>query len=354
MGSCAATYLIVLPLRRTTANMAKRIIDPIGVAARRAARAQIGRLRDSKIQRATFLRYFTAVYTFCHHLSLYNQTMAESFECLDSQLNIYIEWLWESGQSLNDAKDVLSGCSHFLNTRRRFPGAWRLVSIWRQMDLPERAPALPPVVMQAMLGLCLQHGWISMAATLCLGWSCILRTTEMIHVLSESISIDAATCTGAVSLGLTKTGKRQGAAEMCSVDDAVCGWLVLWGLQILGSCYGPRAKYHPLMNCSPSMFRRVFDLLLEQLGLANHYRPYSIRRGAATALYRTCRDIQTTLFKGRWSDARTGRIYITEGAAAWAKQTALPPAVTQYALVFRQCLEQHQIPLPATLDHRLI
>ena len=153
MGSCAATYLIVLPLRRTTANMAKRIIDPIGVAARRAARAQIGRLRDSKIQRATFLRYFTAVYTFCHHLFLYNQTMAESFECLDSQLNIYIEWLWESGQSLNDAKDVLSGCSHFLNTRRRFPGAWRLVSIWSQMELPERAPALPPVVMQAMLGL---------------------------------------------------------------------------------------------------------------------------------------------------------------------------------------------------------
>ena len=334
--------------------MAKKIVDPVGVAARRAARAKIGRLRDSKIQRATFIRYFTAVYSFCHHLFLYNQSMAESFEYLDRQLNDYIEWLWDSGQSLNDAKDVLSGCSHFLNTRRKFPGAWRLVSIWSQMELPERAPALPPVVMQAMLGLCLQQGRINMAAVLCLGWSCILRTTEMIHVLSESISVDATTCLGAVSLGLTKTGKRHGAAEMCSIDDTVCGWLVLWGLQVLGSCYGSNAKHHPLMNCSASMFRRIFDLLLEQLGLANQYRPYSIRRGAATALYRVTRDIQTTLFKGRWSDARTGRIYICEGAAAWAKQTALPDAVVYHALAFRQYLEQHQVSLPPTLDHRLI
>ena len=71
--------------------MAKKIVDPVGVAARRAARAKIGRLRDSKIQCATFIRYFTAVYSFCHHLFLYNQSMAESFEYLDRQLNDYIE-----------------------------------------------------------------------------------------------------------------------------------------------------------------------------------------------------------------------------------------------------------------------
>ena len=149
--------------------------------------------------------------------------MAESFDFLDRQLNDYIEWLWDGGQRLNDAKDVLSGCSHFRDTRCILPGAWRLISIWNQMELPERAPTLPPVVMQATLDMCLQQGGINMAAALRLGWPCILRTFDLFHVLRGSISVDATNCLGAISLSPTKTEKRHGAAEMCSFHDTLCG-----------------------------------------------------------------------------------------------------------------------------------
>ena len=51
------------------------------------------------------------------------------------------------------------------------------------------------------------------------------------------------------------------------------------------------------------------------------FKPYSIRRGGATAYFRVTRNMEATLDRGRWSSARVARIYINDGLA---KEVELP------------------------------
>ena len=71
-----------------------------------------------------------------------------------------------------------------------------------------------------------------------------------------------------------------------------------------------------IFPASESEFYRLFHEALETLGLSDFgFRPYSLRRGGATAYYRRCRDMQATIDRGRWSSARVARIYINDGLA---------------------------------------
>jgi hypothetical protein len=54
--------------------------------------------------------------------------------------------------------------------------------------------------------------------------------------------------------------------------------------------------------------------------------PYSLRRGGATHDFLVHRDIARCLFRGRWADVRTGRIYIMDGAARMAELQTSPSA----------------------------
>ena len=61
---------------------------------------------------------------------------------------------------------------------------------------------------------------------------------------------------------------------------------------------------------------RLFAEALEALGLSQYgFRPYSLRRGGATAFYRATRNMPATIERGRWSTARIARIYINDGLA---------------------------------------
>ena len=45
------------------------------------------------------------------------------------------------------------------------------------------------------------------------------------------------------------------------------------------------------------------------------YRPYSLRRGGATAFYRRTASMDQTIERGRWSTAKVARLYICDGLA---------------------------------------
>ena len=49
-------------------------------------------------------------------------------------------------------------------------------------------------------------------------------------------------------------------------------------------------------------------------------KPYSFRRGGATHDMCARGDLPRTIHRGRWSDARTARIYINDGLALLAQQ----------------------------------
>ena len=79
----------------------------------------------------------------------------------------------------------------------------------------------------------------------------------------------------------------------------------------------------------PSGFRDFFKTCLHELGLDNlGMQPYSIRRGGATHDYQLYSDAQRTVLRGRWSDVRTARIYVTDGAATIASMQITPASQT--------------------------
>ena len=59
------------------------------------------------------------------------------------------------------------------------------------------------------------------------------------------------------------------------------------------------------------------------------YRPYSLRRGGATASYRVTANLQTTIERGRWASARVARIYIRDGLGL-ESELDIPVPVAQH------------------------
>ena len=61
----------------------------------------------------------------------------------------------------------------------------------------------------------------------------------------------------------------------------------------------------------PQAFRRCFRQLVDGLSLNNLLlKPYSMRRGGATSLFRGTNSLDVVVLKGRWATQRTARIYV--------------------------------------------
>ena len=57
-------------------------------------------------------------------------------------------------------------------------------------------------------------------------------------------------------------------------------------------------------------------MVLKDLRLTGPFRWYSCRRGGATHHFRKTNNMALVCHVGRWNDARTARIYITDGLAS--------------------------------------
>ena len=304
--------------------MSPTVLDPGAVASRRTARAKLGALRDLRVGPLTLRRYREAAERFAQWQLSVHLPNAESLHEMDRQLCVYLNVLWEDGAARALAGDTLSGVQHFLGLRRQFPGSWRLLSVWQRLEIPARAPPLPRDALLALAGFALAEGSADVAALLVLGYHCCLRTNEMLSVKREDLALGS-DFKGVLALPWTKKGQRHGARELVSIDD--CGV----GLLIAAAAGSLAGRQHVLQGDSRS-FRRFFDRALKALGLSElRFRPYSLRRGGATFDFLSHQDINRTLFRGRWSDLRTGRIYVTDGAAALTSLTISPTSQTAIA-----------------------
>jgi hypothetical protein len=49
------------------------------------------------------------------------------------------------------------------------------------------------------------------------------------------------------------------------------------------------------------------------MGLQKHaFRPYSLRRGGATAVFQQTKSMEAALLRGRWESTRVARLYISD------------------------------------------
>ena len=71
---------------------------------------------------------------------------------------------------------------------------------------------------------------------------------------------------------------------------------------------------------------------LRSLGVsALGFRPYSLRRGGATAFYRRTANLQATVERGRWAHVRVARIYICDGLGMETEMRF--PTVARHSIV---------------------
>ena len=85
-----------------------------------------------------------------------------------------------------------------------------------------------------------------------------------------------------------------------------------------------------VLSVNPSFGRKRFEQLLQAFNLQRRgFTLYSLRRGGAAAHFHRFQSMEFTLQQGRWSSARTARLYLSQtvadsvAVAFSAKQLAL-------------------------------
>ena len=259
-------------------------------------------LKDAAISSKTQERYYLAM-----NLLLPILVGIDTFLQLDSAICEWIQQRWEDGESIHVISDALCALHHYEPwTKRQIPESWRMFAIWRRLESPNRAPPLTAEIVYAIANFALDRGQIMFAAMLLLGFFGLLRTGEMLQVCSKDLLIGSTS--GICRLVDTKTGKRNMATEVVSIEDD-------FSLQVLKTASQVHpSRRTPIWSFSASSFRNTFNWYLNYFQLGPHgFRPYSLRRGGATHIFQVTGSMEVALVKGRWGSSRVARVYISDG-----------------------------------------
>lgn len=293
--------------------MPKRLLEASTVVERATQRRKFGNLRDLTVQPATKQRYNKAVDGFLAFLNHNSVELPTKRQHMDDIVCEYIEHLWSSGAGRALASDTVAGLQdRDAKLRGELQGAWRLLKTRSVNELPNRAPPLPVHVLQAMVGWAWFHQYFSFGVSLLVGYYGMLRTGEILMLQGRHFQCEPHHTKVVVSLGLTKSGKRQGAAESIVIGyDMVVKAIQHW--KSLASTTSPFAK-------NPAQWRDLFNQALVALNLVSFgFRPYSLRRGGATWWFSRHHSLDKILLQGRWQAPKTARIYLNEGLAILAE-----------------------------------
>jgi hypothetical protein len=145
-----------------------------------------------------------------------------------------------------------------------------------------------------------------------LGFEAPLRPAELFRLKVSDVSCDLKTNRAVVSLGLTKSGKRDRADESITLASP----LVVPMLAVLCASKGPDQR---LYIESGAAYRKLFHVCCCEFGLHEHeFKPYSFRLDGATAALEKSANLAELMIRGRWQNMETAQIDLNSGLAALA------------------------------------
>ena len=304
---------------------------------RAKVRKKLGSLKQLTVQPKTRARYEAArkkFYDFLHKESIQIPSKRDK---LDAILAEYVDWLWLTGEGRGLASDTVAGLQD-LDPRLKgnLSLTWRVLKTWHVNEIPNRAPPLPEEALHAMVGWSIFHRFHSFALSLLLAYYGLLRTGELFEITSSSILITGPKKPAVVSLGLTKSGKRAGAAESVTLHvEEVLRRLWQWKQLV---------SEDELLVPSGTKWRSRFNDCLRDLHLHKFsFRPYSLRRGGSTFWFQKHSSFDKLLVMGRWQASRTARIYLNEGLAMIAELRLPKAKIGPFTTVYHNSL---RAPLP--------
>ena len=301
-------------------------------------RRQLGTLRYLTIQPATRRRYDKALDKFFQFLRFEGIDLPKRKDLLDGIASEYLEYLWSTGEGRALASDTLAALQNLEpHLKGSLPEAWRLLKVWSQNELPNRAPPLPESVVHAMVGQALVRNDPDFALSLLVGYYGMMRTGEL-NLLPRQVQASSDKGPAVLSLGLTKSGLRQGAEESITITV----------YDVVRRLRDWKSRSHSNLSSSPSTWRTQFSESLEALGLGSfNFRPYSLRRGGATFWFTKHGSLDRLLIQGRWQAPKTARIYINSGLATLAEMRIPMENLRGFISVYRKSLNKE---LPS-LEH---
>ena len=213
-----------------SSGMPKRHLEAATQAGRAKQRQRLGTLKDLTVQPATKQRYSKAIDKFLLFLRSNDLQLPRQRQHLDLLVCEYLEHLWSTGQGRALASDTVAGLQdQDIRLKGHMGGAWRLLKTWSINEIPNRAPPLPAHVLHAMVGWALFHQRFTFAVSLLLGFYGMLRTGEIVGLRGCHLMCETHNPKVLISLGLTKGGKRLGAAESAIVGyDLVVKFVQHW------------------------------------------------------------------------------------------------------------------------------
>jgi len=221
-------------------------------------RKQLGSLRSLTVQPATKRRYNEAVDKFLVFLRSEGLELPRERTKLDLFTAEYLEHLWSQGEGRALASDTIAGLQDAdPRLKGQLPLTWRLLKVWHTHEMPNRAPPMPEVVLRAMVGYCIFHEKTLFGLSLLVAFYGMMRTGEVIGLRRSQLEIKREAGPAVLSLGLTKSGKRQGASESVTLSVfEVTRRLLQWKNSSIAS-----------LTPSASVWRSEFSKVLTALGL---------------------------------------------------------------------------------------
>ena len=292
-------------------------------------RQALGPLRNLTVQPQTRARYDAARKSFYRFLADNSLEIPATALGLDKLLGDYMEHLWSSGEGRGKASDTLAAIQDLQpHTKGHLPLSWRLLRAWHVNEIPCRAPPLPELWLQAMLGWCIFKEEYAFGLSLLIGFYSLLRTGELLDVQARHVFVEGPNKPAVISLGLTKGGKRMGAAESVTLSiETALTWLRAWKRSA-----SPRQMLCP----SAAVWRSKFSECVNAVGLSHFpLRPYSLRRGGATFWFAKHGSLDRVIVLGRWQAQRTARIYINEGMASIAEMSVPHSTLRPFLTIFK-------------------
>ena len=281
-------------------------------------------LKYKGITNKTVRCYKKEINRFFLYLEGEGMPLPQTVSQLDYWLGEFINYLYQSGDSLTQAGWVLSGFKRFMpQLKHALPCAQQYYGNRVRDHIPTRALPLPWQVVQAMAACAWQAKHHDVALLLLLGFTFYLRTMEMLSLKVEDVIFSPRNHQVVITLAQTKTSRQftQRVVLRHRGLVAICQEAFLF-LPAQG----------PIWRHSAATFRRCFQSLLSHLHLGDYgFSAYSIRRGGATHFYVTTRDLNYVAIQGRWKDLRTARIYLDDSRASLLKLSFPPPLLDRLA-----------------------
>ena len=268
-------------------------------------------LHEIGLKESTLRRYREAVHKALEEWDFTNADYTDLVS-FDLELGDYLEYLYESGESVSLAGDLISGLQTFLPfLRKHLSYSWHLFGLWRKNERSWQATPMGEELLWAMISRAIDLQWLEMSFVLAAGYFGLLRTGELLQMRFQDITYSAQVLL--IHLPESKTAQRGGPGETVVVRDTrVCH--LLRTLQLLS-----KGK-HLIWPYTAQLFRERFGSLTSFFCLDGYgYRPYSLRRGGATALYRDQTPMDLILIRGRWKNSSSAHLYISDGMAEWAR-----------------------------------